>query len=696
MGRPLLLAALALAAVAARPAEARIDATVPSDTYRTIQEGIDAAAAEIDGGTITVRAGTYADALTLRPRVTLRGEETAQTILTGAITAQGGGALQRFTVTGSGATFTNAPNLDIRNNVFHGISGAALEIRNAANAAVTNNTFYGNDTALTLSGSTGSVRANLFAQNAVAVNWDILGASFGQNFFDLRSQDVTEETVADRDPLLVAPGTGDFHLRAGSPCIAAASNPDGSDADQGAFGGTGADTRPFPVTGLTAQTVPGGTSAELAWEPNLAYDVTGYRIYYGADANFGGSGADQGPSPITVGLVTSLGLSGLDVDAEAPAAVEGLQAFPRNRGVLLSWDPAAGATGYRVLWGLADGALESSADVGNVTSHTVTGLANETQYRFAVRSLGGTTHHFAVTAVAGARESVRPAGVAVPVSELEGDLSAEVLQTPEESFGFPELADRGGCFLRAAGGPHRGGALVLSLSLLAAGGLAGWRTLGSKRRARRLLPILLLAAVVLGTGEARGEGLRWTASAKGGVWFPAESGWDDHYDRNFAADWRLALGLRPLPRLELGLEGGYRKTEGEVDTSGSGEPLGRTLDQTLTVFPVQAYAVFDLRGAPDALLVPYVGVGYSRYYYRQEVEEASTVRGWQHGYHARAGLKVLLNPFDPAAARRAGGGLGPARTYACLEGQYARVDDFGSADADLGGWSLLAGAVLHW
>jgi hypothetical protein len=40
--------------------------------------------------------------------------------------------------------------------------------------------------------------------------------------------------------------------------------------------------------------------------------------------------------------------------------------------------------------------------------------------------------------------------------------------------------------------------------------------------------------------------------------------------------------------------------------------------------------------------------------------------------------------------------MGPARTYACLEGQYARVDDFGSADADLGGWSLLAGAALYW
>jgi len=57
---------------------------------------------------------------------------------------------------------------------------------------------------------------------------------------------------------------------------------------------------------------------------------------------------------------------------------------------------------------------------------------------------------------------------------------------------------------------------------------------------------------------------------------------------------------------------------------------------------------------------------------------------------------VLLNRFDPSSARKARVNLGLARTYLGIEGQYARVDDFGSADADLGGWSILAGACVDF
>jgi hypothetical protein len=54
----------------------------------------------------------------------------------------------------------------------------------------------------------------------------------------------------------------------------------------------------------------------------------------------------------------------------------------------LAWDPVAAATGYRVYYGTVPGTYlqlpGQGLNAGNVTAHTVTGLARGTRYYFAV------------------------------------------------------------------------------------------------------------------------------------------------------------------------------------------------------------------------------------------------------------------------------------------------------------------------
>lgn len=54
--------------------------------------------------------------------------------------------------------------------------------------------------------------------------------------------------------------------------------------------------------------------------------------------------------------------------------------------ISVSWDSAAGASGYRVYWGTASRQYSSSLDVGNVTTATVTGLGNCTTWYLAVKA----------------------------------------------------------------------------------------------------------------------------------------------------------------------------------------------------------------------------------------------------------------------------------------------------------------------
>lgn len=60
------------------------------------------------------------------------------------------------------------------------------------------------------------------------------------------------------------------------------------------------------------------------------------------------------------------------------------EASTGNEQITLSWNSVSAAAGYKVYYGTASGQYNSTQDVGSTTNYTVTDLANDTDYYFAV------------------------------------------------------------------------------------------------------------------------------------------------------------------------------------------------------------------------------------------------------------------------------------------------------------------------
>ena len=201
------------------------------------------------------------------------------------------------------------------------------------------------------------------------------------------------------------------------------------------------------------------------WPANLDYRVSStvapgsYRLYYkrggAAQPPFDGTDAGNGtlPSPIDVGTATTYTLENLQPEqVETPIAPRLVSAEGRNEGVIVTWQRAERATGYRVRYGVS-ALTESMLDVGDVTTATLTGLVNGTTYRIAVSALNQAIYHVSVTAVDNTQnrnESALspPSSIAIGAAR-ESALSAELTATPTPIEPYPALPNEG-CFVATA------------------------------------------------------------------------------------------------------------------------------------------------------------------------------------------------------------------------------------------------------
>jgi hypothetical protein len=187
----------------------------------------------------------------------------------------------------------------------------------------------------------------------------------------------------------------------------------------------------------------------------------------------------------------------------------------------------------------------------------------------------------------------------------------------------------------------------------------------------------------------------WSLEIKGGYFYPDIDNWKTYYGDD--KTWHLAgsLAYKLRKQVDVGIEAGYIKDHGQGKGAISGTVTGNV---TYDLAPLNIFILFRGKFNETQWLVPYVGGGWTRMFYKEQIEAQSTVKGHADGYHGRAGLQFLLDEADSTASRNLLADYGIYHTYFFIETQYTRamITDLAGASVNLGGTSYLMGILFEF
>jgi hypothetical protein len=184
----------------------------------------------------------------------------------------------------------------------------------------------------------------------------------------------------------------------------------------------------------------------------------------------------------------------------------------------------------------------------------------------------------------------------------------------------------------------------------------------------------------------------WSAEIKGGKFSPALENWAQYYGTRTIPEYAASLSYKLRRQVELGVGGGTATAKGKAFAPIHNFASG---DVTFQQYPLNLFLM--LRGIINEgqWLVPYAGGGFTRMYYREQVEGQATARGIADGYHYRGGLQLLLDNVDRGGSNSMYLDYGVFHTYFFVEMEKTKAI-VKAASVDLGGTSYNAGLLFEF
>jgi len=210
--------------------------------------------------------------------------------------------------------------------------------------------------------------------------------------------------------------------------------------------------------------------------------------------------------------------------------------------------------------------------------------------------------------------------------------------------------------------------------------------------------VLVMILSILPTAALAEDAIKrphWSLELKGGEFIPDVDNWSAFYGQRYTSEYGGSLAYKITRKLEFGIEGMYLKDNGQGFA-----PIHQTIAGSVKYESVPLNVFVLARGlfSEKQWIVPYVGGGWTTMFYREEVQSQEVTRGSTNGYHARAGLQLLLDGIDPSASTSMELDYGISHTYLFVEAEYIRAmaNTATSGSVNLGGTSWLAGLLFEF